>query len=203
MDQRQALLRISIAEAIAVLTILCLLIGAIWAPWWVLEVVFFVVAMVALLAIAIACTATGEPRTFAAGFAIMLVGYLVLSMAMHAGLVRLSAYYFNKPPMTDLWDEAYELIRRDVYKYRDDGQAIPSSLEPYKDPQGYILDKQGNVLGIHGVTDGKLRGVQILSLPAASTYLVVGELLWALSLSYLGGKFVIGFRRYQENARKT
>ncbi|MBA2117958.1 hypothetical protein [Bremerella alba] len=84
MNSRRAILQFSIAEVITVLTVFCLLIGTIWTPWWMLEWIFFGVAIVALLTTALACTAIGETRTFAAGFSILLIGYLTLSVITQA-----------------------------------------------------------------------------------------------------------------------
>ena len=201
MSQPKALVQISMAEAVVLLTAACLLIGMIWSPWWWLECLFFLLAIVAFLMTAIACSARGETKWFAAGFSILAIGYLGLSMAVQAGMVRVGAVYVNELPTTMVWQNGYEWIKRETFRYADNSEAISSSLEPYRDPQGYILDKKGNVLGVDTAGANKLRHVRIFIVPSVGTYSVIGELSWALLLGYLGGKFVVGFRRYQENAR--
>ncbi len=201
MPPRKALIQFSIAEVITVLTVLCLLAGMIWSDWWMLEHLFFVVVMAALLMTAIACTAMGETRRFAAGFSVLMIGYLLLSVAIQAGTFKVFSVYVNELPTTMLWENGHDLVKRKVYKYQDTKEIISRSLGPYKDEQGQVRDHQGNVLGIHGTGTSSMRGILIYTYPTDDAYDVVGELFWALLLGYLGGKFVVGFHRYQENAR--
>ncbi|MBA2117995.1 hypothetical protein [Bremerella alba] len=116
-----------------------------------------------------------------------------------AGALKVLSIYINELPTTIVWESGYESLEHKVYKYRDNGEVISSSLEPHRDPQGNVLDKDGNVLGVHGVNGNNLRSIGVYTVPKAGTYYVVGELLWAMLLGYLGGKFVLGFRRFQDN----
>jgi len=196
---RRAIVQVSIAEAVIVLTAACLLVGSIWAPWWVIEWLVLVVALVALLAVAIAVTGKGEARRFAAGFAILSIGYLSLSVLAEWKVLNVLSVNLDELPTTAVWERSYESIKREVYRYFDNNKVIPSSLEPQRDSQGFIVDKNGNTLGVHGSGGTKWRGIRKFYAPSAASYYAAGELLWTLLIGYLGGKFVVSFRRFQDN----
>ncbi len=209
MNSRKPLVQFSIAELVTVLTIGCLIVGAIWAPWIFVEWLFFLAMMFALSALVIAFLGRNEARFFSVGFSVLLIGYLTLSLIGQAKVLNIMSVSFDALPTTTLWEQAYETIKQVSYKNEKEGTYIASSLEPQMDQLGVIRDKDGNRIGVVGGTGGgfssgaKIGGntvpvIRVLVKPSRGSFRTVGEVFWMLLFGYLGGKFAIGFRRYQD-----
>ncbi|WP_146118552.1 hypothetical protein [Blastopirellula marina] len=156
-------------------------------------------AMLILIAmLVLAFTGRKEWRTFAIGFALAAAFFGVVSKTNPAEI-----------PTQWIWDQLRDHVSRRVFVLDDAIMADSQTLSVT--PDGLVRDEEGQpVGGLSGFAPngGYFSGPdQSLNLPTihfdyaptTSTFQQTGRAFWFLLLGYLGGKFAVGFRRYQDN----
>ncbi|MHC2070556.1 hypothetical protein ACYFX5_24055 [Bremerella sp. T1] len=196
MNGRKPLVQFSIAELVTVLTIGCLVVGAMWAHEIVSNLALLVAMGIVIGNLIVIAVARNQPRTFAIGFTLAAFSYAVLSLIVEHRIGETSEFRLDRElPTTKLWMELREPITRE-YFYLDD-KLIPESRKPtFLEDGRTVVDKDGTKLGrVSSLGGSKLK---IKESPSGTMFIRTGFVVWTLLLGYLGGKFAVGFRRYQD-----
>lgn len=211
MTQRQALVQWSLLELVIVLTTGILVLGSMWAPQIFLWLVLMGVMLFLFALLAVSRVGRGPWRAFATGFCCFTLGYLAALF-----LVENTNYSIfpniHQLPTTIAMHQLQPFVTQT--SYLKDGERIPASLNPTVDLYGTVTDAEGNTLGstlmgggggyggggfIGGGTGKVITAIEVKSTPNYQTYFTLGHVFWALLLGYVGGKFAVGFQRFQEN----
>ncbi|MFN3152028.1 hypothetical protein [Bremerella sp.] len=212
MTQRQALVQWSLWELVVVMTTGILVLGSMWAPQIFLWLVLMGTMLFLFALIAISRVGRGPWRAFATGFCCFTIGYLAAFF-----LVENNNYSIfpniHQLPTTIAMHQLQPYVTHTIYL--KDGKPIPASLNPTVDIYGNVADSNGNNLGSTlmggggGYGGGGFMGgsgpntvitaIEVKSTPNYQTYFTLGHIFWALLLGYVGGKFAVGFQRFQEN----
>lgn len=204
MGQRQALVQWSLGELVIVLTTGTIVIGSMWAPQVFLWLVLIFFMLLVFSMVAISRVGRHHWRTFATGFCCFTIGYLAALLLVENP--NLSTFpTIGQLPTTNLMFQCQEILTHT--RYIKDGKVIPASRELKIDTYGNVIDSDGNSLGstmavgplIPGVMGTPNAGIQIVRNPDPIAYITLGHVFWALLLGYLGGKFAVGFQRFQNN----
>ncbi|QDU76597.1 hypothetical protein Pan97_36490 [Bremerella volcania] len=207
MSQRQALVQWSLLELVVVLTTGVVVIGSMWAPQIFLWLVLMGVMLFLFSLLAISRVGRGPWRAFATGFCCFAIGYFAALILVENNSFTLFSELRQLP--TTNWMYHWQPVLTHT-KYMKDGEAIPASLAPTMDIYGNVTDSEGNSLGSTMVGGGGgfiigsgqnmvINAIQVVHTPSQETYFTLGHVFWALLLGYLGGKFAVGFQRFQEN----
>jgi len=211
MSDSKPLIQFSVAELVVVLTIGTLVGGSMWAPNILLQLVMVLVLLLPLVFVTMALIGKDSWRIFSIGFVVFALGYFTAGIVIKNQSLSLPNSHQELP--TDyLWSQLYESIVQRVYF--KDGKPISEDLEPKSDEWGNVTDKNGNYLGNLNAKETNARGsfgggggvptpggppVKLRSIPWWETFQTIGHLLWMLTFGYLGGKFAVGFQRFQHN----
>lgn len=135
-----------------------------------------------------------EWRTFAIGFVVMAICYSALLVVVERKVAQsteipLRGYL----PTTALWYSLKEPLTRQQFFMND--AAIPTDKNPTLANDNYtVLDGDGNKIG--KLASG---GIKLVKTPTNDQFEMTGYAVWYILLGYLGGKFAVGFQRFQNN----
>lgn len=197
----------SLLELVVVLTIGVVVLGSIWAPPIFLNLVLAGFMLLVFSLLAIAWVGRGSWRTFATGFCCFSFAYLAALVLVETGQSRLFQGVGQLPTTSLMITWQSSLTRT---QYIKDGQPISDELKPTMDNMGNVIDADGNTLGSTIAMGGggffagggpgtPVPAIYVKQTPNYSTYMTLGHVFWTLLLGYLGGKFAVGFRRFQDN----
>lgn len=211
MSQRQALVQWSLLELVIVLTTGIVVLGSMWAPQIFLWLVLMGVMLFLFALFVIARVGRGQWRTFATGFCCFTIGYLAALLLVENNSYSIFPNIHQLPTTIAMYQLQPVLTQT---SYMKDGERIPASLNPTVDIYGNVTDSAGNNLGSTlmggggGYGGGFVGGggpnmvisaIEVKATPNYQTYFTLGHVFWALLLGYMGGKFAVGFQRFQEN----
>lgn len=206
MSQPQALIQWTIAELFLVLVTGTVVLGSMWAPQIFLWLVLMGVMLFLFSLLAISRVGRGSWQAFATGFCCFAIGYFAALLLVENNSFSLLQEVRQLPTTNWMYHWQPALTQT---KYMKDGEAIPASLDPTMDMYGNVVDSEGNSLGSTMIGGGGFIGgggpnvviqaIQVERTPSHEAYFTLGHVFWALLLGYLGGKFAVGFQRFQNN----
>ncbi len=198
---RKPLVQWTIAELIVVLVIGTFVIGTMWAHRELVWLVMLLAMLLVFCMLTIAFVGRREWRWFGAGFSVFAVGYF-LTLVIVERPQEAIPNTLSQLPTTYLLLQCQEALTHTRYEL--DGKEIPAELEPRVGPLGQVVDRDGNSLGnvhygpnIPGFIAPPTGSVFLTYTPDPSTYHTLGQTFWMLLFGYVGGKFGVGFARYQ------
>ncbi|PQO42123.1 hypothetical protein [Blastopirellula marina] len=195
MDKRKPLVQFSIRELLTVLVVGTVVIGSLWAHPAMVWVVMLFAMLLVFSMLTIAIIGRDGWRWFGAGFSVFAVGYFATWMTMES-FGNQFPDLLRPMPTTDLLRQLQESLT--YISFEKDGQPIPAELEPIMNDAGDVYDRHGNRLGGTNRFDPFLApSVRVVQTPSTDTYHTLGQIFFMLLLGYLGGKFAVGFARFQ------
>ncbi|RCS54690.1 hypothetical protein DTL42_06065 [Bremerella cremea] len=202
MGKQKPLLQWTIREFLFVMTVGIVVLGSMWATKLVWQLAMLLAMLILIAMLVLAFTGRKEWRTFAIGFALAAAFYGVVSKINPTEI-----------PTQWIWDQLRDPVSRRVFVL--DGDTMVDSQTLSVTPDGLVRDKEGQpVGGLVGFGPNKdyfsgpdqslnLPRIYFDYAPTTTTFQRTGETFWFLLLGYLGGKFAVGFRRYQDNMEAT
>ncbi|MEW4561216.1 hypothetical protein AB1K70_01750 [Bremerella sp. JC770] len=199
MNHRIPLVQWSLGELVVVVTVATVVVGSLWAPMIFFQLAMILLMLIASILVVILCIGSGYLRTFCIGFA-SAVGVYLLALILVESPYGIFVAEDVRLPTTTIWAK----MQPHITQIRA-GSYPRSSVnkELIWQDDSTLKDVDGNHYGAVRNLDlikSPIIGQQYIDFaPSLNVFYAIGQSVWLLTLGYLGGKFAVGFQRFQHN----